>query len=236
MKHIFVKTRNVGALLAAPFVALTVTFAFAFAQTACGPARSAPPLSFAPHPADPQSELLQTSTHQNSPRTEVLTHARRLLTQKKFIVAESEFSRDPIGFVRAAFWGVKIELFDAEVAESGSANGMTILYESQKKHGRLHQEQPRPGDLLFLDSSPNSTNADQKTPPVQVAIVERVAQDGTISALGYFSEGPMRIYMNLRHPNQQKNSKGKINNSRLKGSESTLAAALFRAFANPFTK
>jgi hypothetical protein len=140
------------------------------------------------------------------------------------------FSSDPVGFVRAAYWQAGVELFDSRVAAGQGAGGMEILFRSAARHGRLHRQTPRVGDLVFFDADTRGSDLY----PVQVGLVEQVSADGTITVLGAFRDGPARIRMNLRRPRRRATDDGTPVNDLLRGRQKSPAAEMFRSFARPF--
>jgi hypothetical protein len=178
-----------------------------------------PPLLSAPlRPPPTQAERLR-----------VVAKARALLSADRYEARGTRFERDPVGFVRAAFWEGRIDLFDTAVAREASLDGLAIVYRSAANREQLHQAQPQAGDLLFLDGSPRSPLY-----PAGVAIVEAVGADGTVVALGHFLGGPRRLRLNLRNPAPLQKSRAGMVNPLLRGAETAHAAQLFRAFADPF--
>ena len=168
------------------------------------------------------------STH-DPRRPRVLSHARAMLTGAPVIADGVSFPGDQVGFVRAAFWAVGIDLFDRDIAADATADSLQILYRTAAARQWLHAESPRPGDLVFFD--PNDRG--NALYPAQVAIVETIATDGTFTALGSFRNGPDRITLNLRTPDIQTASDGRRLNDLLAGDSTLTAAQLFRSFANP---
>jgi len=139
------------------------------------------------------------------------------------------FSADPVGFVRAAYWHVGIDLIATELASDPTATGMALLYRSASARNWLHTESPNPGDLVFFDADEAAGET-----PSQAAIVEHIANDGTLWMIGYFAKGPARIAMNLREPGTITRQTGERVNDLLADADAVPAAQLFRAFADPF--
>lgn len=179
----------------------------------------------------PELALLRPSRPVDNERRLVVARAKSFLAHKPLAARGVTFDPDPVGFARAAFWAAGLDLFDQQVAADKSAHGMQILYQTATARHNLHTQQPRPGDLLFLDASATRT-ADF---PHQVAIVESIRGDGTIHALGRFRGGPSRIAINLRTPDATHAPTGKRVNDVLLGEDGQAPAArLFRSFADPF--
>lgn len=184
----------------------------------------------APYPLlrpEPQLELLHPMHSADlEGRERVVATARQLLSRKEYKVGDYLFDTDQVGFIRAAFWSAGRELINANIARDAKLDGMTLLFRSVAAEGHLHRQTPRAGDLVFFDQG--DAEATHPDTPVQVAIVEQVSADGTISALGVFANGAARITFNLRHPTASHK------NDVLTGTENHLAAELFRTFADPY--
>ncbi len=193
------------------------------------------------HPAPPslltQSIAPELGAERRGPRSppdardRVVAHARSLADGAPLTARGIAFDPDPVGFVRAAFWAAGIELFDAEVCADQAADAMQVLYRSTARRGRLHQASPAAGDLVFWDATPGAT----ALYPAQVALVERVEQDGTVVALGLFADGPTRVRMNLRHPDLASAPDGRRLNDQAAAGRPLPLAHLFRSFADPFS-
>ncbi|MBI5507573.1 MAG: CHAP domain-containing protein [Deltaproteobacteria bacterium] len=163
-------------------------------------------------------------------RDDTVDYARQRLAGAPLVARGVEFSGDAVGFVRAAFWQAGIDLVDAGVAADPSADSMSILYRSVAKRGWLHNQTPRKGDLIFFDADDRGA----ALAPAQVAIVEGIADDGTLTVVGAFAAGPARIHVNLRQPETTTTADGAKLNDLLNGGRPVAAGALFRAFADPF--
>lgn len=187
----------------------------------CHPASTPPLLGTAATP-DAQAQLLINPERAVAPREKTVAQARRQLAGTPYAVDRWTFEPDPVGFVRAALWAAGIEVVDASLAHAEpEADGMQLLFRSAADRGELHRHHPNPGDLVFFDAAPQA----QALYPAQVAIVEGVDAQGTISALGHFANGPRRVRLNLRQAPP---------NDWVRGSATVPAGDVFRAFANPF--
>ncbi len=202
----------------------------ALVSAGCQPTAT-PPLLASPDTRSVEPQLLTTATRPPATRSRVLMQARVMLTRTRYDVGQWQFARDPIGFVRAAFWAAGVELIDETLAQASThADDDELVFRSAAEKGRLHRHHPEPGDLVFFDASPQS----QALYPTQVAIVEAVDARGTVTVLGHFAQGPQRVRFNLRHPDSERLPDGTRLNDRLQGSAAVPAAQLFRAFANPY--
>jgi hypothetical protein len=154
----------------------------------------------------------------------VVHRARAILRGAEPVVGGFTFPKNPVGCARAAFWEAEIELLDPEIAADKKASDLEILFRSAAVQQWLHQQTPRPGDLVFFDPNRSGT----ALYPAQVAVVESVAGNGTVRAIGCFAGGPTRVSLNLREPASREL------NDLLQGNEPATTAQLFRSFASPF--
>ena len=158
-------------------------------------------------------------------RARVVARARQLVNGAPFASGELTFGSDPVGFVRAAFWAARIDLFDPAVAGDTGAGGVEILFRSAAAGDGLHKQTPRSGDLVFFDAARSGLY------PSHVALVEETLEGGTVLLLGYFDSGPARAAMNLRTPELATDTSGVVVNDVVGGRP---LAQLFRCFADPF--
>lgn len=201
--------------------------------TALGCASPGPvPLMSAAVRPRPLQRTMIVEPSSGAARQTIVEQARQLLSGGPPVVRGLTFESDPVGFVRAAYWAAELDLFAPGPAANPSAHGMEILFRSAAERECLHYTVPSPGDLVFLDATGRRT----ELYPAQVAIVERVDADGTITALGAFKDGPRRVTMNLRRPDVTLDAAGARLNDLLDGKESATVARVFRAFADPFRK
>lgn len=184
------------------------------------PAKNSAPASLPPSPASALDPQRQT----------VLSTVKRFMSGAPLQVDAYQFDSNPVGFVRAAFWSVPIELFNPDLTKRSDVDGMQVLYRSAALRKVLHYKTPQPGDLVFFD---HNTRKGQLF-PTQVAIVEHVATDGTVTAAGVFANGPTRVKMNLRYPKQTQAADGQVQNDVITLDTPVPLAQLFRAFANPY--
>lgn len=163
----------------------------------------------------------------NADRQRVLDKARSFLKGNPIASQGLKFSTDPVGFVRAAYWEINYDLFAKEIADDPNADGVEILYRSGSLRNQLHKHQPRPADLIFLDTKPGTLH------PSQVALVESVEKNGTIKIIGFFANGAQRLSLNLRTPQAHRIDKVVVNDY-VEGPSPILVAQTFRAFVDPF--
>ena len=208
---------------------LSASLLTAMTLSGCTHAFSPPMASRTINPNLQLAKQTQPKRKRLTPRQQVVAAARTFLDGQVPTARGYKFESDPIGFVRAAFWTEGIELFATDLANEKAAHGMQLLYESAKQKKNLHQRRPRPGDLIFF-----SVSAKAQPYPTQVAVVEKIRDDGTIMAIGRFANGPQRIAINRQSKTKEKNAKGVQINDLIGYTEGTPAAQLFTTFANPF--
>lgn len=200
-----------------------------------GPACVSPgraPLLADPVRSSPATPLVTGRRLRQEPskRAAVVAKARQFLDGGPIETGGYRFEPDPVGFVRAAYWAVGIDLFAEAPGADEQGSGMKALYRFAAAADSLHQHEPRPGDLVFFDEQ-----REGGTPyPAGVAVVEKVAPNGTIVVIGAFAQGPQRVAMNLGEPEKENAGDGARLNDVLVGGSRSTAAQLWRCFADPF--
>ncbi|RME24228.1 MAG: CHAP domain-containing protein [Deltaproteobacteria bacterium] len=152
--------------------------------------------------------------------------AARFLGRTSLRVQGERYRADCSGFVAAVYARTGRHL-------SGST---ADLYARAKEAGLLHtRRSPDVGDLAFFDNTyDRNRNGRRDDPLSHVAIVEAIADDGTIILIHYGSRGVARFTMDLRHPKVHVDDDGILRNSYLRsgGGKNRTAGALFRAFGS----
>ena len=162
------------------------------------------------------------------PRTIVVQKARALLDGAPLTSRGYRFSPDPVGFAQAAFWSAGIDLVSPRVAADETAHGTELLYRSAALRGELHQDHPGSGDLIFF-ANPEQGAGEA---PGQVAVVEEVRGDGTLTAIGSFAGGPARVLLSLKRDEGAR--RHKTHSAAVAGSDQLSLARLVRGFASPY--
>jgi hypothetical protein len=148
----------------------------------------------------------------------LIASAKGLIGQKpnaKVTVNGRKFTLDCIGTVRAIFWGVGVDV--ALFFDRYPGNGVSRLYFTCKDLGVLHRDRlPRPGDVVIWDNTWDANDDGDRTndPYTHAGMVMSVDEDGTINYIheSIFS-GVLIEQMNLFHPGEAKDAKGKRINS-----------------------
>jgi hypothetical protein len=158
--------------------------------------------------------------------------AREYLGRKQIVADGRQFPSDCTGFVRAVFARHGIDLLAAG-AEPGD-NGVTAIYRFTSRNGRILEQPPRPGDIVFFRET-YDRNRDGRANDglTHVGIVERVEDDGTVLVLHRVARGVVRYRMNVARPSERKDPKtGRVLNDYLKegNHKQRLAGELFAGF------
>ncbi|MGC4113343.1 MAG: CHAP domain-containing protein [Myxococcales bacterium] len=156
--------------------------------------------------------------------------AARELVGKKKVPTGGKFPDDCTGLVRTVYEKHGIDLM-SEGAEAGG-NGVLAIWRYTQKHGSLHKDRPRPGDIVFFnetyDRNRDGRDNDGLT---HVGIVDRVEDDGTVYVIHRVAYGVVSYRMNLAHPSQRKDAQGRVLNDWLReGKKSRLAGELFAGY------
>lgn len=159
----------------------------------------------------------------------VAATARELVGQKK-VPTGGRFPDDCTGLVRTVYDQHGIDLM-SEGAQAGD-NGVTAIWRYAQKHGSLHQDRPRPGDIVFFnetyDRNRDGRDNDGLT---HVGIVDRVEDDGTVYVIHRVAYGVVSYRMNVSHPDKRKDAQGRVLNDWLReGKKSRLAGELFAGY------
>jgi peptidoglycan DL-endopeptidase CwlO len=199
---------------------------------ATAPVRSPPTPSPAPVPPAVESSAGPES------RQQAVALARRLLGRRTVTWAGNGFPDDCSGLVLGIYASVGMPLQGA-AARPGD-NAVTSLYRYARGRGRVYTSgAPAPGDLVFFRDTydQNKDGVFDDDGLTHVALVESVAEDGTVSIIHRVRRGVMRYRMNLQHPELHTDPRsGRPLNDYLRGSTGTarpvLTAQLFVAFGS----
>jgi cell wall-associated NlpC family hydrolase len=92
------------------------------------------------------------------------------------------------------------------------------MYELAEAEGRLsRREEPALGDVAFYENSYDRNGDGRINDGVtHLAVVTAIDEDGTVTLVHKGSAGVTHLYMNLRHPDQERDDAGKVLNSVLR--------------------
>lgn len=142
-----------------------------------------------PHPT-----VVTTPAHPADPREATVAAAASFLGRPTLTVDGVSYRYDCSGLVEAS-------LAAAGVPQTGST---AMLFETARESHLLHRRrQPTPGDVAFFDDTYDRDGDGHLDDPLShSAVVESVAEDGTITLIHVGSRGVVRFRMNLRHPEE----------------------------------
>ncbi|MCB9762601.1 MAG: YARHG domain-containing protein [Alphaproteobacteria bacterium] len=136
--------------------------------------------------------------------------------------------------------GLVYASFEAAGVEPNVRASSADLWDQAQADGRIHFDQPAPGDIAFFDDTYDKDRDGRVNDPrTHVAIVVDVHDDGTIEMINAgVSQGTARLYMNLHSPDVRSED-GRDLNSYLGVSgygpddRDRLAGQLWAGFAHP---
>jgi len=171
-------------------------------------------------------------------RLAVARRARSMLKKPRFEVGGTSYRRDCSGFVLAVFAGEKIPIEQVLGADRGRFSAAE-LYRLADQRGLVHhQKVPAIGDLVFFSNTYDRNRDGRPNDPLtHVGIVERVAQDGTVTFVHRVRRGVLRYKLNRFKPHERRDPQsGKVLNhylkyGRRKRDGKRLTGELFHAFA-----
>ncbi len=158
--------------------------------------------------------------------TSLARAAARYIGKTSLRVHGDRYRADCSGFVAAVY---------AQTGRSLSGSSAD-LYARAKQAGVLHKRKtPDIGDLAFFDNTYDRNHNGRRDDTLShVAVVEAIADDGTIILVHYGSKGVARFTMDLRQPRVHVDDDGILRNSYLRsgGGGDRTAGALFRGFGS----
>jgi hypothetical protein len=113
--------------------------------------------------------------------------------------------------------------------------GVAAIYRKAGMLGALH-ETPRPGDLVFFrDTYDRNHDGKRNDGLTHIGVVERVAEDGTVTFVHRAGGGVKRSKLNLAQPSVRRDAQGRVLNDYLRRPEKVvrprLAGELCMGFA-----
>lgn len=120
---------------------------------------------------------------------------------------------DCAGVTRAIYLAHGIDLFEGG-AGGGQANGVGLIYNHLRTHGRLHRGPVvHGGDLVFFDNTWDYNGDGLVNDPLtHVGIVETVEPNGTIVFISRVAGAIERYRMNVAQPHLHRTTDGRVLN------------------------
>ncbi len=120
---------------------------------------------------------------------------------------------DCAGVTRAIYLAHGIDLYEGGAAD-GRANGVGLIYNHLRTHGRLHRGPVvQAGDLVFFDNTWDYNGDGLVNDPLtHVGIVEAVESNGTIVFISRVAGAIERYRMNVAHPHTHRTANGRLLN------------------------
>jgi hypothetical protein len=176
-------------------------------------------------------------------RAALAVQASRLVGRSHYLVAGKNFPKDCAGFTLASLASAGLDLEALLPEGTPGEGGVPLLHRMAAERGMLHRRKlPHVGDLVFFDDTwDRNRNGRADDPLTHVGIVEKVAEDGTITFIHRVKRGELRYRMNLFRPDERRDPKtGQVLNHHLRvGGEpgpnaQRLTGQLFHDFATVF--
>jgi len=165
-------------------------------------------------------------------RFAVVRTAESLVGKKQFEWNGQRFNGDCVGFVRLVYAENGIDLY--RMRGRSSASGVETVFEYVRHFGSIHQDSPRPGDLVFFhDTYDRNRDGLVNDGLTHIGIVKGVESDGTVEVIHRVQRGVVRYRMNIAHP-LDRTRDGRVINDYLRrdhDGHSVTAGELFAAYA-----
>ncbi|MDQ3262135.1 MAG: CHAP domain-containing protein [Myxococcota bacterium] len=160
----------------------------------------------------------------------IAARASRLVGVRSLRKVTRRLPDDCTGLVRIAAEPEGVVLFDDNARVSD--NGVTAIWRRARAKNALHKRKPRPGDLVFFRETYDRNRDGRRNDGLtHIAVVEKVAPDGTVTFVHRGGKGISRSRMNLKAPRDRKH------NDYLRAAGGTtrayLTGELFSTFASP---
>lgn len=186
----------------------------------------------------------QKSPSLSPTRTGIVRTATKLLGARTIESNGRRVAYDCAGVTRAIYLEHGIDLYNSGATDR-QANGVRLIYNHMRQHGRLHQGPAvHPGDLVFFDNTWDF-NGDGilNDPLTHIGVVERIEDDGTVVFISRVAEAVERYRMNLGLPHVHKTAEGRILNDYIRRKRPTdpeemghLAGELFTFYGTRLTQ
>jgi len=162
------------------------------------------------------------------PGEEIAKTAREYLGARAIVADGRRFPDDCTGLVRAVFFRHGIDLFRQAEGDSGVA----AIWRYAQRHGSLHREKPRPGDIVFFNETYDRNRDGRENDGLtHVGIVDRVDADGTVLVIHRVARGVVTYRMNVERARERADARGHVLNDWLRaGKDAKLAGELFAGY------
>ncbi len=160
----------------------------------------------------------------------IAARASRLVGVRSLRKITRRLPDDCTGLVRIATEPEGVVLFDDNARVSD--NGVTAIWRRARAKNALHKRKPRPGDLVFFHETYDRNRDGRRNDGLtHIAVVEKVAPDGTVTFVHRGGKGIARSRMNLKAPRDRKHN----DYLRAAGGKmrAYLTGELFSAYASP---
>jgi hypothetical protein len=146
-------------------------------------------------------------------RKGIVRTAVKLVGAKTIVSNGRRIAYDCAGVTRAIFLEHGIDLYEGSAGDP-HANGVRLIYDHVRRHGRFHQgPDVRPGDLVFFDNTWDFNGDGRLNDPLtHVGVVERVEPNGTVVFISRVADAIERYRMNLALPHVHKTAEGVVLN------------------------
>ncbi|MEK6533538.1 MAG: CHAP domain-containing protein [Nitrospirota bacterium] len=187
---------------------------------------------------------VQKSPSSTATRTGIVHTATKLLGARLIESNGRRVAYDCAGVTRAIYLEHGIDLYNSSTTDR-RANGVRLIYNHMRQHGRLHQgPMVQPGDLVFFDNTWDFNGDGRLNDPLtHVGVVERIESDGTVVFISRVAEAVERYRMNLALPHVHKTADGRILNDYIRRKRQTdpeemghLAGELFTFYGTRITQ
>ncbi len=158
------------------------------------------------------------SSSSNATAMAVVLAAEASVTQAWRTVEGKTYRDDCSGLVCALYARADVDL------ERRNTAGLFALAKDLDVHHR--KRVPEPGDVVFFDNTHDrNKNGRLDDELTHLAVVEAVADDGTLTLVHRGGKGVRRIWMNLNRPSEHQDASGRVLNSFLRVRRSSDPAA-----------
>lgn len=185
----------------------------------------------APPPPDAKTKPAQRKVAMLTPQKAAPDFAAKAVANGRAILAGTAAKparQDCSGFVTAIYERAGLPLEISEASQKGTKSMAEMLYRTAKADGRLYTGgKPKPGDLVFYKNTFGPVDGRI----THIAVVESVADDGTVTVIHNIGGRYRRSPMNLEKPHEP--LKNGYFRKKQTANEPVLAGELFVAYARP---